>query len=147
MTDIYYTPYDGNEGHDMTAVQVANNASKSIMAEAKVRLYPATYPSWMIEKKKWDYLMKFQHEYDKLLYINFFSNGSAIIWDLKLLPEPNWKVSAQEKDNFNTDNQVDKEEQDIWVSDAIQIIKPNKFDIYEAYNQAEEDWKTLQKKN
>lgn len=143
MTDIEFTPYDGADEYDFTAVQVSGNDSKTIIGEAKVRMYPSTYPSWMIEKKKYDSLMKYKDQFDKILYINFFSDGGCIIWDLKTIREPNWQTRTLLQNNYDS-KEVEKEEQDIYVRDSIQQIKPNKFNVYEAYREAEEQWQQHQ---
>lgn len=146
ISNIIYTPYDGNDEYDMTFSQSNNNQVKNIIVEAKVRNYKMSFPTWMIEKKKYNNLMEFKDSYHKILYINFFSCGSVAIWDLKTLAEPNWVKINHQANDYSNSRYIEKEEQDLNIKDCIQVLY-NKFNVVDALDKAEIKWLEYKNEN
>jgi hypothetical protein len=142
LTQIVYTPYDGQDKFDATWIQWHHEhlAAMRVIAEVKVRNYPITsYDGWLIEKDKYDYLMA--QPFEKKLYINFHPDGIQV-WDLAKVPEPIWKETILPKNNQSDDDKM-KINGDLMKTDSEKIIKEIK--IYEALDKANHIWKKRQK--
>lgn len=74
LSQITYTPYDGDDKYDAEFYQIkeiyGGKAAYSSLIEVKVRNYPLTsFNNWYIEQDKYEYLINQPH--DNKLYINF----------------------------------------------------------------------------
>jgi hypothetical protein len=105
-----YTPYSGNEQHDVTYIKFDKNYKvKKVIAEIKVRDIPfeVLKGGFMIEKKKYDYLMSQKEIYNEINYIMILPDG-IFVWDLLSIEAPEFKVENQRKNNYS-DEKINKE--------------------------------------
>lgn len=145
ITDLYmpqfieYTPYNGQEKYDAKWIDINDSPrySFNVLAEVKVRTSAMTWPTYMIEKDKYDYLMSRGKEFTEILYINIFEEG-YIVWDLKNHPPLEWEEMMGQADN-TSNNQKIKIAQDL-LTEYAKVIVTKKIDINEAYKKAERLW-------
>lgn len=146
IQNVVYTPYMDNKKYDLSweeITQIGNIRVKNkVIAEIKIRNYPMIYPTWTIEKDKYQFLINTRN--DKKLYINIYPDGVRV-WDLKKLSEPIWEERILPKDNFNQDNKKIKIKGELLSSEAILIIKKD-VNIEQAYIQCAELHKKRQNK-
>lgn len=144
---LKYTPYNGNDSHDVTFKQINPNTYSitSAMAEIKVRdCSIKSFNGYVIEKTKYDYLMSHANQYDNIYYINFFQDG-YIIWDLKTIDPKkiNWKEEEYRKNNQDSFKKY-KIAADLMTWDAA-IIVYNQFKIHELLWKSYQIWDRLNK--
>jgi len=142
LSQIIYTPYDGQDKYDATWIQFhpTLKAASKVICEIKVRNYPMTsYNGWVIQKDKYDFLMS--QPADKRLYINVHSDGFQV-WDLNRCPEPIWFESVLPVNNQGDQDMI-KINGDLMSCDAEKMICKN--EIYIVLGEAEEIWKKRQK--
>lgn len=137
---LKFTPYNGTDSHDCTFKQF--NLDKmnitSAICEIKVRECSINqYNGYVIEKTKYDYLMKQADKYDNVYYICFFAEG-YIIYDLKTIsPDKiNWKEEEQRKNNQHSFTEI-KIVADLMTWDAASIT-------YQEIKTTEILWKSYQ---
>jgi len=128
--NIKFTPYNGKDQFDATYIQLLNPQTntiefKKVLVEIKVReMTHRGLGGFIIEKKKYDYLMSKADKYDQILYINFFYDG-YLIWDLKALPTPTFYTKQLPRNN-QTSNTIEKE---IAMLDLLQTKKKERAHI------------------
>ncbi len=63
---------------------IVKTSDKRYMIEIKCREMPSTrYEDYMIEEKKMEYLLQCSANGYIPLYINFFTDGTCLVWDLR----------------------------------------------------------------
>lgn len=142
ITQIVYTPYNGQEKYDATWVKwhPIHKADMHVICEVKVRNYPMSsgYTGWLIEKDKYDYLMSQPAE--KRLYINVHSDGYQI-WDLNKCPEPKWNETLLPENNQDEQDKI-KINGDLMIEDSEKWMSTN--NIYLVLGEAEKLWNERQ---
>jgi len=138
LINVKYTDYQGKDKYDV--IFDLKTTKETHIAEAKVRLKSILIGNgFYIQKDKYDYLMSRADEFDKVLYINFFTDG-IIIYDLKTIDPSklNWKEEELRKDNQNDDTKT-KIVADLMVWDAWTTIEVE-IPIHQALQRAYKIW-------
>jgi len=85
---------------------------------------PERYDGSLIEKKKYDFLVTQGKVLDKIPgYVCRFDDGSYYAWNLKILPEPNWREQMLPRNShFGDSTFIPKMVGDLFLKDGKKII-------------------------
>jgi len=85
---------------------------------------PERYDGSLIEKKKYDFLVTQGKVLDKIPgYVCRFDDGSYYAWNLKVLPEPNWREQMLPRNShFGDSTFIPKMVGDLFLKDGKKLI-------------------------
>ena len=85
---------------------------------------PERYDGSLIEKKKYDFLVTQGKVLDKIPgYVCRFDDGSYYAWNLKILPEPNWREQMLPRNShFGDSTFIPKMVGDLFLKDGKKLI-------------------------
>lgn len=124
VNEIEYTPaIGGKDQHDGTWM----NGNNKVIVEIKIRHSSFDWPTYVIEEKKYRYLMSRADEFDEVYYICAFSDA-FVIWDLKLIPPLTFGDMVLQNNNEANEYET-KDAEDLKTKDALFILH-KKIDIF-----------------
>ncbi len=139
---LHTTPVDSNKSYDAVII----SGDTEYILEMKVRVYdaPATFfLGYMVERPKYEYLMKQHKELGLIpLYLNFFSSGGVLIWNLLECTEPKWSLKNCQANDQSLEKQMkEKEVGDLLTSEAhhydlwlpVVAASEKAYDLYNKY--------------
>ena len=85
---------------------------------------PERYDGSLIEKKKYDFLVTQGKVLDKIPgYVCRFNDGSYYAWNLKVLPEPDWREQMLPRNShFGDSTFIPKMVGDLFLKDGKKLI-------------------------
>ena len=85
---------------------------------------PQRYDGSLIEKKKYDFLVTQSKVLDKIPgYVCRFNDGSYYAWNLKVLPEPDWREQMLPRNShFGDSTFIPKMVGDLFLKDGKKLI-------------------------
>ena len=85
---------------------------------------PERYDGSLIEKKKYDFLVTQSKVLDKIPgYVCRFDDGSYYAWNLKVLPEPDWREQMLPRNScFGDSTSIPKMVGDLFLKDGKKLI-------------------------
>ena len=85
---------------------------------------PERYDGSLIEKKKYDFLVTQSKVLDKIPgYVCRFNDGSYYAWNLKVLPEPDWREQMLPRNShFGDSTFIPKMVGDLFLKDGKKLI-------------------------
>jgi hypothetical protein len=85
---------------------------------------PERYDGSLIEKKKYDFLVTQGKVLDKIPgYVCRFDDGSYYAWNLKVLPEPDWREQMLPRNShFGDSTFIPKMVGDLFLKDGKKLI-------------------------
>ena len=85
---------------------------------------PERYDGSLIEKKKYDFLVTQSKVLDKIPgYVCRFDDGSYYAWNLKVLPEPDWREQMLPRNShFGDSTFIPKMVGDLFLKDGKKLI-------------------------
>ena len=85
---------------------------------------PERYDGSLIEKKKYDFLVTQGKVLNKIAgYVCRFDDGSYYAWNLKVLPEPNWREQMLPRNShFGDSTFIPKMVGDLFLKDGKKLI-------------------------